>query len=694
MQTHRARKSALITIFVVVLALIATACATPAPTQAPAAPVATTTPVIQTVVVQGTPQVITATPAPTPAGTPAPTLPPPPKVKNPDTLVEANISEPQSLDPAWDYETAGGAIIQQVYQPLVWYNREAVDKYVGVLATDWKTSADGKTWTFNIRKNVKFSNGDPMMPSDVAYSYWRGFIQGYSNSAQWIMLQPFFGPSVSATWLDPSVKPGDKNGDDVVNTMYNGDFVAACEAAKKLIVADNNAMTVTMTLKQPWAPFLASIANSWGSVVDQKWAIAQGDWDGNCANAQKFNNPDAAKSPLYEKMMGTGPYVLAKWDHGNSITLDANPNYWQTEPLWNGGPAGAPKLAHIIIRYVSEWGTRFAMATTGDADLIYVPNQFYPQIDPLVKEECDALNTNCKTVNAKGFLRVSKNLPGLTQGDIFMNQQVNTTGGNTYIGTGKLDGNGIPPNFFSDIHIRKAFVACFDYNTFIKEALQGEAVQPNGPVNPGELGYDPNGAKQQYNLDTCKSEFDAAAKDPGFADLNNKGFYIVITYNAGNATRQSAAQILANGIAKVNSKFKVSPLAEPFAVELNDQAAGRLPLFIIGWQEDYHDPNDWVGPYLSSGGTYSGTQHFDPALQKQMDSLINQGLAETDTAKRAAIYTQLNKIAIDNALDIFAYTQTFRHYEQTWMSGWYYNPILTGAPVSGYYYAYSKSGTQ
>jgi peptide/nickel transport system substrate-binding protein len=694
MQTHRARKSALITIFGVVLALIATACATPAPTQAPAAPAATTTPVIQTVVVQGTPQVITATPAPTAAGTPTPTLPPPPKVKNPDTLVEANISEPQSLDPAWDYETAGGAIIQQVYQPLVWYNREAVDKYVGVLATDWKISADGKTWTFNIRKNVKFSNGDPMMPSDVAYSYLRGFIQGYSNSAQWIMLQPFFGPSVSATWLDPSVKPGDKNGDDVVNTMYNGDFVAACEAAKKLIVADNNAMTVTMTLKQPWAPFLASIANSWGSVVDQKWAIAQGDWDGNCANAQKFNNPDAAKSPLYEKMMGTGPYVLAKWDHGNSITLDANPNYWQTEPLWNGGPAGAPKLAHIIIRYVSEWGTRFAMATTGDADLIYVPNQFYPQIDPLVKEECDALDTNCKTVNAKGFLRVSKNLPGLTQGDIFMNQQVNTTGGNTYIGSGKLDGNGIPPNFFSDIHIRKAFVACFDYNTFIKEALQGEAVQPNGPVNPGELGYDPNGAKQQYNLDTCKAEFDAAAKDPGFADLTSKGFYVVITYNAGNATRQSAAQILANGIAKVNSKFKVSPLAEPFAVELNDQAAGRLPLFIIGWQEDYHDPNDWVGPYLSSGGTYSGTQHFDPTLQKQMDSLINQGLAETDTTKRAAIYTQLNKIAIDNALDIFAYTQTFRHYEQTWVSGWYYNPILAGAPVSGYYYAYSKSGTQ
>jgi peptide/nickel transport system substrate-binding protein len=284
-------------------------------------------------------------------------------------------------------------------------------------------------------------------------------------------------------------------------------------------------------------------------------------------------------------------------------------------------------------------------------------------------------------------------LPGLSQGDIFMNQQVNTTGGNTYIGSGKLDGNGIPPNFLADLHIRKAFAACFDYGTFIKEALQGEAVQPNGPVNPGELGYDPNAAKQQYNLDTCKSEFDAAAKDPGLADLTSKGFYVVITYNAGNATRQSAAQILAAGVKKINSKFNISVLAEPFAVELNDQAADRLPLFIIGWLEDYHDPNDWVGPYLSSGGTYSGTQHFDAALQKQMDGLINQALVETDATKRAAIYTQLNKLAVDNALDIFAYTPTNRHYEQLWMNGWYYNPILSGAPVSGYYYAYGKGST-
>ncbi len=677
----------------ILLTIVATACA-PAAAPTPAPPPATSAPIVQTVIVQGTPQVITATPGPTStaAGTPKPTVPPPPSIKNPDTIVEVNIGEPQSLDPAWDYETGGGEIIQQVYQPLIFYNKEAVDKYVGALASDWKTSSDGKTWTFTIRKGVKFSNGDPMNPSDVAYSYVRGFIQGYSNSAQWIMLQPFFGPTVTATWLDSNVKPGDKNGDDVVNTMYNGDFVAACQAAQKMIVADDTAGTVTMTLKQPWAPFLASISNAWGSVVDKKWAVGLGDWDGNCANAKKFNNPEAQQSALFEKMMGTGPYMLAKWDHGNSITLAANPNYWQTEPMWTGGPSGAPKVKNVIVRFISEWGTRFATMSTGDADFIYVPQSFEAQIDPLVKEQCDALSSNCKTVNANGFLRVVKDLPSLSQGDVFMNQQVNTTGGNTYIGSGKLDGNGIPPNFFSDIHIRKAFVACFDFDTFIKQALSGEAVQPNGPVNPGELGYDSNAAKQQYSLDTCKSEFDAASKDPGYENLTKNGFYLVGSYNSGNAIRQSELQILANGLKAANAKFNLSVLAQPFAVLLTDQAASRIPLFAVGWLEDYHDPNDWVGPYLASGGTYGGTQHFDATLQKQIDTLVGQALAETNTEKRATLYAQLNKLSVDNALDIFTYSPTWRHYEQIWMHGWYYNPILSGASngISGFFYAYSK----
>ncbi|MGA2110932.1 MAG: ABC transporter substrate-binding protein [Anaerolineales bacterium] len=668
----------LLTIFSVAFAagMVLTACAPVAtPTAAPAA--ATSAPSVS------------ATTAP--AATAQPAAKAGPTMKNADTLVYAcEGCDPQSLDPAWSYDTASAGIEQNVYEGLIFYNREQVSQYVPMLATAWKVSADGLTYTFNIRPSVKFQNGDTLKPSDVAYSWMRGLIESRVAGPQWIMLQPFFGPGVTSQFLDTTVKPGTSvanGGDDVVNTLYNGNFVAACQAAQKMIVADNNAMTVTVTLKQPWGPFLASIANAWGDAIDQSWAVGLGDWDGNCADAAKYNNPEVNKDPLFNKMNGTGPYSLTKWDSGNEIDLDANPNYWATQPLWTGGPSGPAKIAHIVIKEISEFGTRLAMLETGDADFIDVPHNYISQVDPLVKETCDPSgNGTCQPVNANGYVRLYKNMPGLEEDDLFFNQNVNNTGTNSYLGSGALDGNGIPPNFFADIHIRKAFVACFDFNTFIKQVWTGEALQPNGPIPPGELGYDSSAAPQQFSLATCKSEFALAAQDSGLSNLLTNGFYLSYMYNTGNTTRQIAGQILKQDLAEVNPKFQMSVNDEPWPVFLADYERGRLPAFWLGWLEDYHDPNDWVVPYLASGGAYSGVQAFDPTLQKQMNALVDQAVSASDQSQRATIYAQLNKIAVDNALDIFAVAPTIRHYEQEWIHGYYYNPIYT----EFYFYPLSK----
>ncbi len=688
-------------IVIVLLALVAVGCGgnapAAAPTTAPAAQ-ATSAPAATSATTGGTTPAATTAAGPTTSAGGTATAPASgtsapgsfsgtaPTMKNPDTFVSVEYGEPESLDPAWDYETAGSEVLQNVYEPLVTMNREKVDQFIPLLAEKYTTSSDGKTWTFNIRKNVKFHNGDTLTASDVAYSYIRGFIQSQASGPQWIMLQPFFGPSVTFGFMDPNAKPGDKTGDDVVNAQYNGDFTAACNAAKKLIVADDNAMTVTMTLKQPWGPFLASIAGPWGSIVDQKWAAAQGDWNGDCATAKQFNNPEANASKLFDKTNGTGPYMLATWDKGNQITLDANPNYWVTTPLWPGGPSGAPSLKHIVIKNVSEWGTRFSMLQTGDADWAVVDSNFYSQADPLVKQDCDPTDSTKCTPVGNGFLTRLKPLTGLQQDTIFINQNVNATGGNNFLGSGKLDGNGIPPDFFKDIHIRKALQACFDYDTFIKQVRQGLGIVPNGPVIPGELGYNKNDPTPKYDQNTCKSEFDAAAKDPGYENLS-KGFFVQFVYNTGNANRQAAGQILAADVKKVNPKFIISVVDEPWPVFLKDDNSGRVPLAMLGWLEDYHDPNDWVAPYLGSGGNYSANQGFDPTLQKQMDQLINQAVSETDATKRGQIYSQLNKIAVDNALDVFIDTPIGQRYLQPWVKGAYYNPIL----ATWYYYALSKS---
>ena len=110
-----------------------------------------------------------------------------------DTLVNVLGANPVTLDPALDYETSGGLVLQQIYDPLLTYKREKTDEFVPLLATSWNISPDGKTYTFQIRRGVKFHNGNTLTPADVAYTFQRGILQGNKSSPQWLYSEALFG---------------------------------------------------------------------------------------------------------------------------------------------------------------------------------------------------------------------------------------------------------------------------------------------------------------------------------------------------------------------------------------------------------------------------------------------------------------------------------------------------------------------
>jgi peptide/nickel transport system substrate-binding protein len=148
---------------------------------------------------------------------------------------------------------------------------------------------------------------------------------------------------------------------------------AVCDNLNTQIVADDTAGTVTMTLAQPWGPFLASIAQTWGSVMDKKWVGDNGGWDGSCDDWQKFYGIQSADDPLTKVAMGTGPFVLDHWTPGTEVVLTKNATYW----------GDAPKLDRVVVQNISEWGTRFAELQAGDADVATVPVENRPQADAL-----------------------------------------------------------------------------------------------------------------------------------------------------------------------------------------------------------------------------------------------------------------------------------------------------------------------
>jgi ABC-type transport system substrate-binding protein len=405
-------------------------------------------------------------------------------------------------------------------------------------------------------------------------------------------------------------------------------------------------------------------------------------------NWLKWHDPAAEASELFNKANGTGPYKLGSWTPGEGFELVANENFWLKEPAWEGGPSGVARIPRIVIKEIDEWGTRFAALQAGDADYVTVAPEFWPQVDELASQDCDAATGTCADFTGTGDLHRYRGLAQTSATHVLLNANISTEGGNNYIGSGALDGNGVPADFFNDVHVRKAFNYCFDWETYIKDVWQGEAEQSNGPVINPMLGYNANGPKFETNLDKCAEEFKASPlKTEDGRSLWDAGFYMQLTYNTGNTTRQIIAEIIKRNVEQVNPNFKIEVFALPWPVFLKERTAQKLPVYTIGWGEDYHDPHNWVVPFLASYGTYGSGVPKD--LQSQVDEMIDKAVSATDPAERQTLYEELQKFVYDNAIHLYLAQGLGRRYFQPWVEGFYYNPSY--ASDSGWYYQYAKA---
>ncbi len=667
----------LITTLIVIATLILPAC------QTPAEPVEVTRIVYQ----EGTPQVITEVVTATPP--PETTAPPPadiaPEFKNPDTyVVITGAGEPETLDPAWTYETAGSAVEANIYEGLVWFNRERTDDFIPALATEWEVNETGDVWTFKIREGVKFHKGGTLEPHDVAYTTHRAMLQGRIDGPHWMTYEAFFGPELSMASIKDfaAAYVGKESFDD----LTDDELQQVCEAVKAAVVADDEAGTVTYHLHAPTPWFLALLAQNFlGGITDMEWMVENGAWDGDCSTWQNWADPPAEESILFNQANGTGPYMLDHWTPGEEMVLVAFEDYWRTEPMWEGGPSGPARIKRVLIKNINEWGTRLAMFEAGDADYIYVPAQYRPQLEPYYKTVCYA-DESCEEVNPDGYILAYRDLPQPAITPAQFNWNINLEGGNPYVGSGELDGNGIPPDFFSDIHVRKAFNYCFDFDAMIQDALAGDGIQAQGPIPAGMMGYrEGEDPLYYFDLEKCEEEF----KQAWGGEVWEKGFYMQMAYNTGNDTRRLTSEILKAGIEAVNPKFNISVVGMPWPVLLNSRRAGKLPIYVGGWLEDYHDPHNWAHPFLHSQGAYGRIVNMPEEMAAEFDALVVKGATLTDPKERRPVYEELQLKAQEEAVNIWEYQVLARYHLQPWIKGFYFNPAYMQPPYT-WIYALSK----
>ena len=332
----RNKKWLVIVNLMAIAGMILSACAAPTPTAAPAAP-ATQPP---------------AAPATQPPAA-QPTTPPPapeaPTSKAPTTFIEMTFGDPETLDPAVDYETAGSSVLLNIYEGLVTFDGADPLKFVPQLAEaipDPEPTDDGGVqYTWTILDGVTFHNGDPLTAEDVAFSFWRSMLVGDNAVAPSFLVLEAFLDIDDATQLIAA--DGSLVSDpDGLKAAAPATLAAACETVKAAVTFDNDARTVTMKLVHPWGPFLPTLAGGgWAFVTDKKWVAENGDWDGDCATWQNFYSIPSESGALRDKTNGTGPYMLDHWTPGEELVMVANPDY-------RNGPA---KITRVVKQIVTEF---------------------------------------------------------------------------------------------------------------------------------------------------------------------------------------------------------------------------------------------------------------------------------------------------------------------------------------------------
>jgi len=582
-------------------------------------------------------------------------------IKNPDAFIMVSIGEPQYLDPAVDYETAGGEVAINCYETLVWYDKESTVDLIPVLASKIPTvgdgiSADGMNYTFEIREGVTFHDGTALTAEDVAYSIQRVLRIHDPNGPGWMIeqimtsyLSFYVGDSLGNYTTDNAPPQWILDAIDETDPAYllTEDDVTAVAEASVTVVDD---MTVNFRLTKPFPAFLKICAYTVMSIVSKDYVEA----NGGTVNGEHNDVMD-------ETVCGTGPYIMPEggWEFGTKIRLTRNVDYW----------GEAPALKDVYLITATDENTRILMLQAGDADCIALSIEY------------ESLFTN----NAD--YEVTKGLATYDMTFAGFNMNIDEVEAATF-------GSNVPTDFFMDKEVRLAFVYLMDYSTFIDNVLKGNAIQPNGAIPKGMFGYNESIPTYEYDLEIAKSHLQNATN----ADTGNSwwedGFDIALFYNSGNTYRETACNYLKAALDELTAMAEgdtdavfwgeVNTLDWPTYLALRQATPSPFPVFYLGWAPDYADPDDYVTPFLDSDyGTFT---HSTGYVNASIDALIRAAAVELDDETRAEMYYDIGMLVYEDAPYIWLWQGNNFHIERSWVSGYYFNPMYPGF----YYPAFSK----
>lgn len=227
-------------------------------------------------------------------------------------------AEPPTIDPGLSSDTTSGVIIDNVFENLTEMNNEG--EVVPGAAESWEVSEDGLVYTFKLRAEAKWSNGDPVTAADFEYAWER-------------MLDPEKVAQRANLFFDIKGAEAYSLGEGSLEDV-------GIKAVDDL--------TFEVTLAHPVAYFPELINHYVFAPVNQK--VVEG-------------NPDWAME-AGEDYVTNGPFVLSSWNHNSDYTLSKNDQYWDKDQV---------KLDQVNVQIVESESTASTMYQSGDLDYLGSP---------------------------------------------------------------------------------------------------------------------------------------------------------------------------------------------------------------------------------------------------------------------------------------------------------------------------------
>ena len=510
-------------------------------------------------------------------------------------LTSATISEPLTFNLAIANDASSSGVLGYLFEGLT-ETSWLTDEVEPLLAESWERSEDGLTWTFHLRNDVKWHDGEPFTAHDVDFTFNR-IIYNHDIPAS-------SSPAFHFRFLDEET----------------GEW-----KEEPMTVAALDDYTVQCVLPGPFAPFLRSM----GTAIYPKHILEQHVDDGSFAATWDIDTDPA-------DIIGTGPFTIESYLPGQRVVMQRNPGYWLTDDAGNNLPY-LDEIVHVIVPDLESELEKFL---AGESDVHGVLGEEYARLEPLQEE---------------GNFTIHRRGPafGTTFLGFNMNPGNNPDSGEPYLAPEKL-------KWFQNVQFRQAMAHVINKDAIIDDVQHGLGYPQWASVSPaaGDF-HNPDVSIYEYDLDKAAEILDGLGwtdtdgdgiREDG--DGNDIKFSLIT--NTGNTVRERVGELIHQGLSDIglNVDYQLVEFGDLVSQLTATYDWEAMIISFTGGPDPYSGISFW---HSGEGLHLWYPNQPEPATEweARIDELYIMASRELDRDKRVDLYHQAQQIASDNVPVIY-----------------------------------------